>query len=267
MPKIFDQLTADTLFLKGDHQAAFEMYFKGATEYHDSRAAFDLAYMYHRGFYVPVNGLMARKFYHAASAMDGGAALFNLALLHLRGIGGAVDFAAAYDCMKRAAADGCVDAQLYLGTAYTLGCVFDPINIECLSMIPFPRVIKRDPETMMLCGAGADAAMEDKRFEIIEADEVDAVEMFRMAASHKDDTYINEQIGAAKFTLGQALIEGVGMEYSPRKGYRLIERAAAEHDSKEAAHFLLTHREEARVYGIDAAKTAFLLGEKEGENS
>ena len=132
MNEMFDRLTADALFLRGDHAAAFDMYFRGATEYHDSRAAFDVAYMYHRGLHVPVNGLMARKFYHAASAMDGGAALFNLALLHLRGIGGAVDLEAAYDGMRRSAADGCIHAQLYLATAYTLGCVFDPrVSASC----------------------------------------------------------------------------------------------------------------------------------------
>lgn len=260
MPNTFDQLTADTLFLKGAYKEAFEMYLRGATEYRDSRAAFDLAYMYHRGIYVPQNGHMARKFYHAAAALDGGAALYNLALLHLRGIGGAVDLAAAAECMRRAAADGSVDAQLYLGVAYTLGCVFDPLDIECLSMIPYPRVIRRDPAAM-LNGGGTDAAMEDARFEILEADEVEAVEMFRRAAAHGDDTYIREQLGTAKLTLGQALIEGVGMEYDPRRGYRLIAQAAAAHDSREAAHYLLAHREAARAYGIEAGKTAYLLAE------
>ena len=257
--EIFDNITADALLLQGKHREAFERYFHGATELLDDRAAFDVAYMYHRGFYVPTNYHMARKFYHAASAMEGGAPLFNLALMEIRGLGEAPDFRAALRHMEEAAALKCVDAQLYLGTAYTIGCVFDPLNIECLSMIPFYRVISRT-EQALLTGAGLDPQLEDERFSVIEADEYAATEMFDRATRHRDDTYISPQIGAARVALGQALIEGFGAEYSPRKGYRLLEKAALENNSREAAAYLTVHREEARIYGIDAARTKYLLG-------
>ena len=262
--EIFDNITADALFLQGKHREAFERYFHGATELHDERAAFDLAYMYHRGFYVPTNYAMARRFYHAASAMEGGAPLFNLALMEIRGLGAPPDLKAAVRHMEEAAALNSPDAQLYLGSAYTLGCVFDPLNIECLSMIPFYRVIPR-AEQALLTGAGSDPQLEDMRFSIIEADEYAATEMFERATRHKDDTYISPQIGAARTALGQALIEGFGMEYSPQKGYRLLARAAIENGSREAAAYLLAHREEAQIYGVAAGKLHALAAESENK--
>lgn len=255
--EIFDNITADALFLQGNYREAFERYFHGATELRDDRAAFDLAYMYHRGFHVPVNYPMARKFYHAASAMEGGAPLFNLALMEIRGLGDRPDLRSALRHMEEAAALDSPDAQLYLGTAYTIGCVFDPLNIECLSMIPFYRVIPRTEQTL-LTGAGLDPELENERFSVIEADEQSAVEMFARATRHRDDTYISPQIGAARVAMGQALIEGFGMEYDPRRGYRLLEKAALVNGSREAAAYLTAHREEARIWGISEARIAYL---------
>lgn len=260
--EIFDNVTADALFLQGKHREAFERYFHGATELHDERAAFDLAYMYHRGFYVPTNYPLARKFYHAASAMEGGAPLFNLALMEIRGLGAPPDLRAAIRHMEEAAALDNPDAQLYLGTAYTLGCVFDPLNIECLSMIPFYRVIPRT-EQPLLWNGGGDTVLEDERFSVIEADEVAATEMFSRATKHKDDTYISPQIGAARVALGQALIEGFGTDYDPRRGYKLLERAALENGSREASAFLIAHHAEARIWGITEGKLALLAQREE----
>ena len=260
--EIFDNITADALFLQGKYKEAYDRYFHGATALHDERAAFDLAYMYHRGIYVPTNYPLARKFYHAAAILEGGAARFNLALMEIRGLGAAADLRAAHRHMEEAAALDCVDAQLYLGTAYTLGCIFDPLNIECLSMIPFYRIIPRK-EQALLWGTPPDPTLEEERFSVIEADEQFATEMFARAAAHKDDTYISPQIGAARVAMGQALIEGFGMEYDPRRGYRLLERAALENGSREAAAYLTAHREEARVWGISERKIERL---SQGEN-
>jgi TPR repeat protein len=255
--EVFDNITADALFLQGKHKEAFERYFYGATGLHDSRAAFDVAYMYHRGFHVPTNYPLARKFYRAAAALEGGAALFNLALMEIRGLGAPPDLRAAARHMEEAAAIDCIDAQLYLGTAYTLGCVFDPLNIECLSMIPFYRVISRTEQRLLWNGTG-DPTLEDERYSVIEADEQAAVEMFERATRHRDDTYVSPQIGAARVAVGQALIEGFGMEYDPRRGYQLLERAALENGSREAAAFLVAHQQEARVWGIPERRLAML---------
>ncbi len=262
MKDFFDNIKADTLFLKGNYREAYEHYFRGAVELHDSRAAFDLAYMYHQGIYVPRNYRFARDFYFAASNMENGAPLFNLALMNIRGLGMKPDLRIAFTQMKQAAEMGCVDAQMYLGTAYTLGCVFDPLNIECISMIPFYRVIHRK-ENLMLRGVGDDPELENERYSIIDPDEYEATQMFAKAAAQEDDTYISPQIGHARVLLGQALIEGFGSEYDPREGYRLISQAAFENDSKEASAFLVAHGESAIAYGISPSIIKYLGEQKE----
>ncbi len=259
----FNRHKANASFLRGEYKEAFNDYFDGATREHDSYAAFNCAYMYHRGIYVPRNYPMARSFYIAALSLDGGEPYFNLALMHMRGMGGETDFFAAVECMKRSAASGCVDAQNYLGVAYTLGYVFDPVDIECLSLIPFHRVIKSAPRGGELKGVTLeDIRIEDSRYEAIRADEYSAIEMLEQAAAHEDTYYIEEQVGAARFLLGQALCEGFGAEYSPQKGYALIEKAAIENGSRDAAIFLSSHEEAALAYGVDIRRIKGLLKEK-----
>jgi hypothetical protein len=48
------------------------------------------------------------------------------------------------------------------------------------------------------------------------------------------------------------------MEYDPRRGYQLLERAALENGSREAAAFLVAHQQEARVWGIPERRLAML---------
>ena len=262
MEELFDDVKANALFLRGRYKVAFERYYRGAVSLRDSLAAFNLAFMFHQGYYTPVNYEMARRFYHAAASLDGGASWFNLAIMNLRGQGAFPDFKAAMHCMKQSAAMGCVDAQLYLGMAYTLGQAFDPIEIECISLIPFYRIIKRSPEAAMLTGDGFDPHLEEKRFEVIETDEYSAVEMFEQAAAQTDDTYMENQIASAKLVLGQALIEGFGKDYDPDRGFRLIEEAAVLHQSKEAAGYLRVHMDQAKIYGVDIKRAVYLLEEE-----
>ncbi len=257
------RIKADAAFVKGDYEAAFWGYFEGAVDFGDARSAFNLAFMYHQGYHTPRNYVWARKYYHLASYHFGGEAKFNLALMHMRGQGGNTDHRGAYEFMKASAAEGCVHAQMYLGVAYTLGCIFDPVETECISLIPFPRVIKRAPDVLLLAGAGSDPTLEDKRFEIIEADGDDAVEMFRLASEHEDDTYIEQQVGQAKFEIGRAIAEGLGSEYDPQKGFKLMEAAALTHDCKDALRYLYKNAPAAKVYGINTRRIALMLGEAE----
>lgn len=257
--KNFQLFYANGLFLRGHYRQAFEEYFRGAVDEREPIAAFNLAFMYHQGISVPRNYMMARKFYVAASGLEGGEAQFNLALMYLRGQGDEPDAAKAAEYMKTAAARGCVNAQLYLGAAYTMGYMFDPVDIQCISLIPFYRVIERRRPELYLGGGGGDARIEDQRYEVLEADEQYAVEMLEAAAAHKDTTYINRQVGVAKQALGQAYIEGLGSEYDPDRGYRLIEEAAIRHGSVEAATYLLQNKDAAKVYGVNAARVVYLL--------
>ena len=264
MRKNFNCIKANALFLKGRYKDAFEAYFRGATEFYDLEAAINLAYMYSQGYYVPRNYYMARRFYESAEEYGEGEACFNLALIYIRGLDVKADFGKAMEYMKKAAAKGCIDAQLYLGNAYTLGCVFDPLNIECISLIPYYRIIPRDTNIALLMGAGLDEENEIKRFETIRADEYDAFEMFQLAAEHKDDTYISSQLGTARFMVGQALIEGFGKDYSPIEGYRLIEKAASDNLSEEAARWFLADKDRAKAFGVDVRKATAFLHERDG---
>ena len=258
----FRLFRANANFLKGRYREAFEEYFYGAVDKREPIAAFNLAFMYHQGISVPRNYMMAHRFFVAASGLEGGEAQFNLALMSLRGQGVETDADRAAEYMKVSAARECINAQLYLGAAYTMGYMFDPVDIECISLIPFYRIIERKQSELYLPGAGSDSRLEDRRFEVLEADEQYAVEMLRAAAGHKDTTYIDKQVGVAKMTLGQAYIEGFGDEYDPMKGYKLIEEAAIRHGSQEAAMYLLQNKDTAKVYGVNAARVTYLLEEK-----
>ena len=157
-----------------------------------------------------------------------------------------------------------MDAQIYLGVAYTTGCMFDPLDIDCISMIPFRRVIRQNEGTL-LYDRGFDPALDARRFEVLEANEYDAADMLEQASRHKDTTYVEAQAGAATLLFGQALIEGLGGEYDPRRGWRLVKRAAIEHGSREAAAYLTAHAQVALSYGVDAAGVKYLLPEEQEE--
>lgn len=259
--KEFRLFRANALFLRGHYREAFEEYFHGAVDEREPIAAFDLAFMYYMGKGVPRNYMMAHRYYVAASGLPDGEAQFNLALMHLRGQGVEPDAHRAAEYMKTSAARGCVNAQLYMGAAYTMGYMFDPADIECISLIPFYRIIERKQPTLYLSGKCGDS-FEDQRFAVLEADEQYAVEMLEAAASHKDTTYIDKQVGVAKMAQGLAYIEGLGMEYDPSKGYKLIEQAAMHHGCADAARYLVQNKDTARVYGVNAQKVIYLLEEK-----
>lgn len=180
----FNCVRADALFLRGRYREAFGLYLCGARDYHDPRAAFDLAYMYHRGIGVAANHRRALTLYAAAVNVGGGAAEFNTALMHMRGQGTAADMHTAAEYMRRAARHGCIEAQMYLGNACLLGCVFDPVDIECLCLIPYHRLIRRvsGSGAVALGGEGGDESIEASRWNVIEADGEKAATYFAEAA-------------------------------------------------------------------------------------
>ena len=252
---------ANCLFLRGRHKEAFDAYMEIVKANPDAIAASNIGYMYHRGIAVVRDYQKALAFYNAAKDEDGGASYFNMALMYMRGHGVDVDFKKAIDLMKRSSEQGCADAKLYLGLAYILGYVYDPVEIECVSMIPFYRVIYRDESIPLLDGNGYDPALEDKRYEAIKASGEDAMEMYRkLLSEHCDDPYSEKQCGAAQLMLGKAYIEGLGNTYNPKLGYEKIYRAAIYYDSSEAAQYLLANADIARKYKIDVNRIELLTG-------
>ena len=228
----------------------------------DAIAASNVGYMYHRGIAVVRDYKKALTYYTVASLNDGGVACFNMALMYIRGEGVDVDFKKAIELMKHSADLGCADAKLYLGIAYILGYVYDPIEIECISLIPFYRVIYRDraSSASLLEGAGYDQMLDNKRYEVIEADGNDAVKIYRkLIIEHNDDPYAEKQCGTAEFMLGKAYIEGLGNLYNPKLGYRKIYNAAIQYNSAEAAQFLLDNKSIANKYNINLDKVELLM--------
>lgn len=254
-------LRANCLFLQGKHQEAFDAYTDILKSSPDALAASNIGYMYHRGIAVVRDYKKAMLYYNAAKEEDGGASYFNMALMYMRGQGVDADFKKAVDLMRHSSDLGCADAKLYLGLAYILGYVYDPIDIECISLIPFYRVIYRDTSVPLLEGKCDNSALEDKRYEAIEADGDDAVEMYgKLLSEHYDDPYAEKQCGAAQFMLGKAYVEGLGNAYNPKFGYQKIYRAAIYYDSAEAAQYLLANADAARTYKIDVDKIELLTG-------
>ena len=254
-------LHANYLFLRGKHKEAFDAYMEIVKATPDAIAASNIAYMYYRGIAVVRNYEKAFAYYNAAREEDGGVSYFNMALMYLRGQGVAVDFKKAIELMKRSADLGCADARLYLGLAYILGYAYDPVEIECISLIPFYRVIYRDSSIPLLDGTGYDPSLEDKRYEAIEVDGDDAVEMYgRLLTEHYDDPYAEKQCSAAQLMLGKAYIEGLGNAYDPKLGYQKIYRAAIYYESAEAAQYLLANADVARKYKIDVDRIEMLTG-------
>ncbi len=250
---------ANCLFLRGNHKEAFESYEKLVRENADPIAASNIGYMYHRGIAVVRNYSKALAYYEAASESDDGASFFNMAIMYLRGQGVAPDFGRAIELMKRSADGGCADAKLYLALAYLLGYAYDPVEIECVSLIPFYRVIYRDNNQLQLDGMGYDPKMEDKRYEVISADSDDAIRMYyKLTVMHSGDPYTERQVTAATFMLGKAYIEGLGDLYDPKLGYKTIYRAAIYHNSAEAAQYLLANETKAKAYGIDVSRVELL---------
>ena len=244
-------IRANALFLRGRHKEAFDAYMDIIYKTPSPRAASNLGYMYHRGIAVERNYQKAMSFYTAASYGDGGVSYFNMALMYLRGLGVEVDFVKAVELMTKSADMGCADACNYIALAYLMGCVYDPQNIECITLIPFYRVIYRDADAMLLEGGVFDPALEDKRYEVIDASMDDAQYYYKyLLEENVRNPYTEERYASAMFMLGKMYIEGAGQLYDPETGYKTIERAAVQYRSDEAARFLLEHPDTCRYYKI-----------------
>ena len=92
------------------------------------------------------------------------------------------------------------------------------------------------------------------------------MDMFFMASLHLDHTYAGKEIGQARFEYGRGLVEGFGPEYSPKKGYKMIENAAIYGENIQAMQYLSRNASTARIYGIDTRRITLLLGDGKKES-
>ena len=166
---------------------------------------------------------------------------YNAGAMLVTGRGVPCDPERGYAYMLTAADCGCIEAQLYVAMVRLTGCVGEP-DIISIRRIPFHRPDTPDtafllPPTPDENGEYADELM-DKRFEIVEADEYEAIRYIRKAARHQGD-YVGNAVGNAEFLLAKCAEEGLGRMYDREKAIELYIRAA-EHGSFDAFKKLKT---------------------------
>jgi TPR repeat protein len=226
---------ADIEFLNGNYETAREMYLDGARD-GDALSAYNYAYCLLKGIGGTYEPQLAKSYFSFARDLAGGVSAYMLSMLYMHGEGVVRDFQKALEYMKLAADGGCIEAQLYLGMAYTIGCLYEP-DIVSISMIPFHKSEYRENDPYLLMGdVLAAEEEEDMRFSVLRADARLAFEYFQRAARH-DDTYVKELVAKGKFLYAKCYIDGLGVDFNRQKGARLMLNAGRA-GSPDAVAFL-----------------------------
>lgn len=228
------KLEADVLFLNSEYEAAADKYLDGARE-GDRLSAFNYGYCLWKGLGRAYNPKEAKSYFAFARDLDGGEACYNLAMMYMHGEGVSRDYKKALQYMTISAEQGAIEAQLYLGMAYTLGCMFEP-DIVGISLIPFHKPEYRREDSFLLSGNTYDEREEDERFSVISADAREAFLWFQTAARH-DPTYVSELVAKGKYLYAKCYIDGLGTDFDRMRGARIMLLAGKE-GSSEAIAFL-----------------------------
>ena len=232
---MYEKLVADVEYINGNYSIAAEMYHEGARD-GDALAAFDYGYCLWRGVGVPYNPTEAKSFFVYASELEGGEACYNLAVMYMHGEGVRRDYVKCAEYMKRSAMQGCIEAQLYLGMAYTSGCIFEP-DVIGISMIPYHKPEFRDAIPMLDGEVPDFEEDEELRYSAIKQDAHLAFEWFRAAARH-DPTYVEELTAKGKYLYARCFVDGLGTDFDREKSTRLM-LAASRSGSPEATAYVL----------------------------
>lgn len=231
---MYEKLKADVAFINGDYTVAADMYFEGARE-GDALAAFNYAYCLFYGYGREIDMAEAKSYFSFAANLPGGESHYNLSVMYLHGDGVRQNFNLAHKHMRISAEMGCLEAELYMGMASTLGCMFEP-DVIGISMIPYHKPIYRDITTPLLTGYVPDFDEEDERFAVIKADAREAFLWFQAAARH-DPTYVEPLVAKGKYLYAKCYIDGLGTEFDRVKGTRLM-LVAGKSGSMEAVSYL-----------------------------
>lgn len=232
---MFDLNKAKVLFLDQEYERAAEMFYEGASE-GNAEAAFNYAYCLMNGYGVERDPSLAKTFYTFASGAVGEAA-YNLAVMYLHGNGVKRNYRKTFEYMQDAAELGIIEAQLYLGVAFTLGSLFEP-DIVSISLIPYHTPEYNAPG-MYIEGEVPDyEADEEERIAAVRHDPVSAFSWFRTAAKHSPD-YVEELSGKGKYLYARCFIDGLGTDFNRDRGNALM-LLAAKDGSAEALSYLET---------------------------
>ena len=231
---MYEKLKADVEFLRGNYEEAAAMYLEGARD-GDAVASFNYGYMLWRGIGVKYDPLEAKSFFAFARDMKGGEACYNIAMLYLHGEGVPKDYPKAYNYMKISAEEGCVEAQLYLGMAYTSGCMFEP-DVIGISMIPAHKPEYRNYSEMIEGFVPDFEEDEALRYSAIKQDARRAFEWFQVASRH-DPTYVEDLVSKGKYLYARCYVDGLGTDFDRDKSIRLM-LLAGKSGSKEALQYI-----------------------------
>ncbi len=232
---MFELNTAKVLFLDGEYERAAEMFYEGASD-GNAEAAFNYAYCLANGYGVARDLTLAKTFYTYASATVGEAA-YNLAVMYLHGSGVKRNYRRTIEYMTDAAELGVIEAQLYLGVAYTLGSLFEP-DIVSISLIPYHTPEYNAPG-MYIEGDVPDCEEdEEARIAAVRQDAISAFSWFRTAAKHSPD-YVEELLSKGKYLYARCFIDGLGTDFNRDRGNALMLLAATD-GSEDAMAYLET---------------------------
>ncbi len=220
-------LRAHILFREGHYDEAAKLFSAGARE-GNTRAMFDLAYCLQYGYGVPADPARALGIYRHLLYEEDGDAAYNAAAMLLSGRGVPCDPRAGYELMLTAAEQDCIEAQLYVAMVRLTGCVGEP-DTPSICRIPFHKPDRQETVPLLEPVGATDGELADLRFEIVDADEDEAIYYMRKAARNHGD-YVGHSVGDAEFLLAKCADEGFGREMDHDRAAELYVRAA-EHGS------------------------------------
>lgn len=217
-------LRAHNLFREGQYEQAVALFSAGARE-GNTRALFDLAYCLQYGYGLPADPKRAFDLYLHLKYEEDGDAAYNAGAMLLSGRGVPCDPRAGYELMLVAAEQDCIEAQLYIAMVRLTGCVGEP-DIPGICRIPFHKPDTQTSVPLLPSTGYADETLMNRRFEIVDADETEAIYYIRRAAHNRGD-YTGNAVGDAEFLLAKCADEGFGREMDHDKATELYLRAAS----------------------------------------
>ncbi len=220
-------VSANAKFIKGDLVGAAELY-RELAHAGDLDAMFNMGYLHQFGLGVEQNYEKAVDFYSVAVYMDGGDAAYNLAVLTMNGQGTARDMAKGIKYMEQSAMAGCNEAQLYLGTAFSMGYAGNPIYSN-ICRIPYHKPEQKyDFAAISGYYDGEELErIEEERIRAIVHSEIDAFRWIKLAADFPDENGESaESVNTSKYLLGLFYTEGIGCRMNRKLGLKYISEAA-----------------------------------------
>ena len=232
---MFELNTAKVAFMNKEYERAAQMFYEGATE-GNAEAAFNYAYCLMNGYGVERDPSLAKSFYVFASHKIGEAS-YNLAVMYLRGNGVKRNYKKTFEYMKDAAELGVIEAQLYLGVAYTLGSLFEP-DVVSISLIPYHTPEYTETVAYIEGDVPDYEADEEARITAVRHDPHSAFSWFKSAAKHSPD-YVEDFSQKGKYLYARCFIDGLGTDFNRDRGNALMLLAATD-GSAEAMAYLET---------------------------